>query len=510
MSILNFFRSSPPADPLPEPKGKRGIFPKVIIRGFGDASGHFESADADRLTSGWTTTPVSALRLVEHNWRILCARGREVSHNTAHGRKFLRLVRANIVGPHGVHVAPAVNRQDGTPDKLARTAIAEGWREWSKAPEVTGQFTLRDLEGMMVQTVARDGEVFVRKLKGRNFGPYLFQLQLIDPDRIPVDYKARLSNGNRVRAGIEFTAEGKPVAYYIRADYEDYVEGREFHGAKHERIPADEMFHLFIPEMINQPRGLSWMGTAMKRLKNLSKFEEAAVINARVGASKMGFFQVNPDFAEEAFGDEEEFPMDAEPGAFERLPAGHTFAEWNPQYPQGEFEGFHKACLHNIAVGLGVSYASLSGDLSEVNYSSIRAGALDERDLWMDLQEWFISRFIRPLFEEWVKVAVLAGAICIGSTPLRAERVAQYQRARYQARRWKWADPSKEVAAARNEHAGLMKAVSETIREQGRDPDEVFEEIREEREMWQGMGLSPVEAPKSGKEVDTDAAEADD
>jgi len=484
---------------------------KVTFRGYGSgsASGMYEAADTDRLTASWTTQPISTLQLVERNWRILCARGRECAHNTAHGKRFLRLVRTHIVGPNGVQIAPSVKKADGQPDKLARDAIMAAWKEWGKYPEITGCHTWRALQGLAIQTVARDGEVFIHRLKGRAYGPYRYQLQLIDPTRIPPDYRARLRNGNRIRAGIEFTDVGKPVAYYVRADAEDYIEGQTHEGAQYQRIPADEIIHLFLPDMINQPRGLSWMGTALKRLHHLSKYEEAAVVNARIGASKMGFFEVNPEYYE-GFDDDEEgedvLPMDAEPGTFERLPAGHTFSEWNPQYPQGEFEGFVKANLHSVAAGLGVSYASLTGDLSKVNYSSIRAGAIDERDMWMDLQEWFIAKFVAPVFEDWVAMAVLAGAIRIGTTPLKIERVSQYQKARYQARRWKWADPSKDVKAVRDEHAGLMKSVSATIREQGLDPEDVYDEIAEERERWRSLGITP-DAHASAPEENAENAE---
>lgn len=511
MTFLDYFRSRTEVpqeavqEVVQERKTKRfgrgkNIMPRSLRRGFGSATGNYESANTDRLNSGWTTEPIPSLQLVERNWKILCARGRECSHNTAHGKKFLRLVKKNVVGPAGVQVTPSVKLPDGKPDKLARKAIADGWKDWGKNPEVTGVHTWRSLQGLAVETVARDGEYFARKLKGRKYGKYRFQLQSIDPARCPVEYRERLSNGNSVRAGIEFTSYGKPVAYYFRVDADDSYSGVVHNSNTYERIPADEIIHLFAPNMINQPRGLSWMGTALQRLRQLNKYEEAAVINANIGASKMGFFEADPDvvdpdtdFDEDDF--EDNFPMDAEPGTFDALPVGWKFNKWDPQYPQGEFEGFYKTILHVVATGLGVSYSSLSGDLSKVNYSSIRAGVLDERDLWIELQSWLIEKLIQPVFEEWVSIAVLAQALTIGLTPLRAERIDQYMQARYQGRRWKWADPQKEVTASRDEQDGLMKSTSSVIREQGGDPDEVFEEIKEEQEKWAELGIAPVGRP---------------
>ena len=512
MSIFNLFSRTPapPVEAVQKSprKAKRfgrgkNIMPRGLQRGFGSATGNYESANTDRINAGWTTEPINALQLVERNWRILCARGRECAFNTMHGKRFLKLVKKNIVGPAGVQITPTVKGVDGKSDKLARKAIVDAWKDWGKNAEITGVHTWRSLQGLAMETVARDGEVFIRKLKGRKFGKYRFQLQFIDPTRVPVDYREKLASGNKIRGGIEFTSYGKPVAYYIRSDADDVYSGIVHNSASYERISADEIIHLFIPDMINQSRGLSWMGTALQRLHQLNKYEEAAVINANIGASKMGFFQVDPNADIEDFEDdedhEEDFPLDAEPGTFERLPAGFNFKEWDPQYPQGEFEGFYKTILHVVAAGLGVSYSSLSGDLSKANYSSIRAGVLDERDLWIELQSWFIEKLVLPVFEEWVSIAVLAQAITIGLTPLRAERIDQYRKASYQGRRWKWADPAKEVSASRDEQDGLMKSTSSAIREQGGDPEEVYEEIAEDREKWAELGIAPTGKPADCK-----------
>ncbi|MFV0346947.1 MAG: phage portal protein, partial [Halodesulfovibrio sp.] len=209
---------------------------------------------------------------------------------------------------------------------------------------------------------------------------------------------------------------------------------------------------------------------------------------------KAGFFHADPDYLDVTCDDEVEldFPESAEPGSFDVLPVGYSFKEYNPQYPQGEFKTFTSACLTSAAAGLDVSYSALTGDLSGANYSSLRAGALDERETWKDLQQWFIDKFVRLVYEDWVSVAVLAQAITIGHTPLRIDRVDQYKRARFQPRRWAWVDPAKDANAHRTEQDGLMRSVSESIRESGRDPDEVFDEIAEERRKWDDLGIAQV------------------
>jgi capsid protein len=61
-----------------------------------------------------------------------------------------------------------------------------------------------------------------------------------------------------------------------------------------DRIPADEIVHLFVPEFAEQVRGVPWMYAALLNLVNMGAFEEAAVVAARVGAANMGFIE-SPD-----------------------------------------------------------------------------------------------------------------------------------------------------------------------------------------------------------------------
>ncbi len=455
---------------------------RSLGRGLGTATGAFAAADSDRLTAGWTTTPITPQFLVEQCWQPICARGREASRNKPHAKRFLRLCTTNVIGHRGMQISPAVS-YNGKPDELAREALKEAFSEWGKDPEVTGLYSWRELQKLIARTVPTDGEIFIRKLRGKQFGKYRYQLQVIDPTRVPYNFKKDLSNGNRVFAGIEYTPYGRPVAYYVTNEDPHYMYGvTSYQEAT--RVPAEDIIHLFAAEMIGQKRGFSWLAGSLPHMHHLDKYTEASLVNARVGASKQGFFELNPEHLDlpDDEDDEEDIPMDAEPGTFDVLPLGYKFAEWNPQFPQGEYQQFIVTNLHIIAADLGVSYASLSGDLSETNFSSIRAGVLPEQDFWMDVQEWLIDRFYSVVYQDWVEQAVLHKAVRIGTTPLKLECIDQYEQAKYNGRRWKYVDPVKEVRAERIQHEGMLKSISQTIRERGDVPEEVFKEIGEDIE----------------------------
>ncbi|MTH60664.1 phage portal protein [Paracoccus litorisediminis] len=466
---------------VPQVVARRG--PTVSLR-------MFESAATDRLTASWPSTPIPADFVVRRNQKILVARSREQAANNDYMRGFLRMVRQNIVGPHGVRLQAQSRNPDGTLETTANDAIEAAWDEWCRGEncDVSGKRSFRLLQGVAATGAARDGEFMFREIWGADAGSWGYALQALDPQRCPLDYdEERRPDGSFIRHGIEFNRYGRPLAYLFTTTDEqeaDYIYG----GRAFQRIPAREIIHGFVEDFTGQKRGLPWAATALWRMRMLSGFENSALVNARVAASKGGFFQWRENCGPE-HDEEEDLTMEAEPGVFQELPAGIEFKEWNPQYPNGEFAAFVKASLRGISTGLGVAYNNLANDLEGVNFSSIRQGALDEREHWKDLQEWLIEAMIDRVYRNWLRVALLAGRIRVAGRPLRAEGLEKYQAVAWQARRWAWIDPRADVAAAVEMKNNLMGSFGQFIRDQGRDPQSVWREVAEDIAQMRAAGI---------------------
>lgn len=450
-----------------------------------------DAAGTDRLTASWPSTPIPADYVVRRNQRILVARSREQAANNDYMRGFLRMVRQNIVGPQGIRLQAQSRDPNGSLDTAANDAIEGAWEEWCRGDnaDVAGKRSFRLIQGLCATGAARDGEFMLREVWGADAGPWGYALQVLDPQRCPVDYdEEKRPNGSFVRHGIEFNRFGRPLAYLFTATDEqeaDYIYGaRSF-----QRIPAHEIIHGFIEDFTGQKRGLPWAATALWRMRMLHGFEQSSMVNARVSASKMGFFQWKENFGPDPDEDDVDLEIDAEPGVFRELPAGVEFKEFNPQYPAGEFAPFVKSALRGIATGLGVAYNNLANDLEGVNFSSIRQGALDEREHWKDLQEWLIEQLVERVYRSWLKVALLAGRIKVGGRPLRADRLEKYQTVAWQPRRWAWIDPRADVVSAVEMKNNLMGSFGQFIRNQGRDPQTVWREVAEDISQMRQAGI---------------------
>lgn len=490
--VWPFSRSAPDQPPAVrvEPEVSRsGTRARQHVRNL--RVGQYAAAQSDRLTRGWGTHPLAADDIIRLNQRVLVARSREQAANSDHARKFVRLACKNIIGARGVQLQAQPLNPDGTLDRPAEEAIERAWDEWCAAEncDVTGRLSFRRLQRALVSSAAVDGEFFARLIFGREAGPWGFALQMIDPQLCPVHHDvARLSGGRFIRHGIEFTELGRPVAYYfstVTAEDPDY----RFGGRDFVRVPAEEIVHGFEADMVGQKRGLPWMATSLLRLHHLSEYERAALVNAREGANKQGFIGWEEGYGPEA-DDDDVIEIRSEPGTYHELPRGAKFVPYDPAYPNGEFQVFSKHMLRSIAAGMDVAYNNLASDLEGVNFSSIRQGTLDERDMWRDRQEWFCDSFLRPVYDAWLRVALLAGRIrVLNGLPLRPERLEKFRRVEWQPRRWDWIDPRSDVEAAIKSAENLFSSPSQIIRDRGRDPQSVWREIARDLGDMEAAGI---------------------
>ncbi len=468
MNILDLFKRKTP-EPAPQRKYANA---KAQMR-------MFEGAKTDRLTNDWPATPMPAETIIRLHQRILVARSREQAANNDYARAFLRMCRQNIVGPSGVTLQAASKDAKNKLDSEINGAIEKAFCTWGhkKTADISGTKSWRAMQSACIVSAAKDGEFMVRKIFGKKAGAFGFALQMLDPQRCPVDFdRFDLKDGNFIRSGIEYDEYSRPVAYYFSVTREsDAFYNYQYGNGSYHRIQADEIIHGYLEEIVGQKRGLPWMATALYRMKQLHAFEDAAIVNARVGAAKMGFLQWEPGMGPD--NDDEAPEIEAEAGTFHELPAGLTMKEFNPTYPSGEFAPFMKQGLRSMAAGLGVPYNELAADLEGVNFSSIRQGTLDSRESWKELQEWLIESLCQPVYEAWLPCALLRKKITTDDgLMLPPEKIDRYSEVLWQPRRWQWIDPRADVDGAVESKNNFLTSPGQLIREQGRDPQTVWTE----------------------------------
>ncbi len=174
--------------------------------------------------------------------------------------------------------------------------------------------------------------------------------------------------------------------------------------------------------------------------------------------------------------------MDAEPGLIEDLSQmpGLKFEKWDPAYPHDQYDSFIKTRLRRIGAGLDTSYYAIANDLSDVNFSSIRAGVLEDRERYKALQSWWCSSFESPVFLKWLEICLLNGSIKSPTTGrvLPFAKKEKFSKHKFRPRRWPWVDPLKDGQADVLAINNRLKSRTTAIEEHS---DNTFEEVMREQ-----------------------------
>jgi len=465
----------------------------------------FKMAAGGHLTKSWSgrTSGGDANQQIYSSHETLRQRAREQSINTSQLKRFYRLLRQNVVGPHGIRLQSYAKLPDGKPDRPARKQVEREWERFCRKGQfdVTGRYSFVTFLWLWIETLARDGEVMVRLV--RNWpNRWGFAVQILEADRLDLNLNTLLDNGNQVRMGVEMDAWERPVAYWLLKDHPGDIYRRA--EEKYERVPASELIHTFDPWRPHQARGFTWTHAAALDIHHLEEFRQAALTKAEHAAKITGFYEPDAEWLDPP-DDGTDAPVyeEVEAGTAREMPYGYKFKELNHNTPGADYAPFVKDIQRSAAGGLGPSYNRLSNDLEGVNFSSLRSGEIDERDFYKCAQQLLISELLERLGETWFDCALLTGALRFA--PGAIERSTEHW---WQPRGWDWVDPLKDSKAASESIGNRTKSRAHYIRLNGDDPDEVFDEIAEEEALLREKGLLPD--PKPTTEERPDDAETDD
>lgn len=476
---------------------------------------NFSAGLPSRTTANFISYNTSLDQDLRMALQTLRARSRQLVQNNPYAAKFIKLVSTNVVGHTGFTLqAQSGDVQGGKfiSDYLANQAIESAFSDWSKRGicDVTGQLSFADACRLAIKAVARDGELLARRVRGKDVNAYGYALQLLDADRLPVWYNATAPNGNIIRMGVELDSYARPVAYHLLRGHPGESIGDNTQQ-RFERVAANDVIHIFLPERAEQRRGFPWMTPALESMYHLGEFDQSALMAARKGADTLGFF-ISPDGTPPSADgiDDQGNPIEISvPGSYDTLPEGYDFKPYDSNYPNGFYADFHKQCLRRISSALNVAFHSLGNDLTEVSFSSIRSGTLEERDAWMEIQDWFIESFVTTAFLDWLEMSLLMGAVKqIGGSALPVSKLEKFKAHTFQGRRWNWVDPRADVEAAVMAVNNGFKSRTQIISEQGLDRDQVWRQLADEQQQLDTLGIKIAPPPGTPPAVAPDAAPA--
>lgn len=440
----------------------------------------YEGAGKGRRLDGWKTISSSANTETRISLAILRNRARDLVRNNPYAARGLNAIATNLVG-YGIKTTVV------SPNKRVTDPLTAAWKSWAETTDCDAD-GVHDMYGLQLQAarcMAESGEVLIRRV-WRKGGQYArlsvpFQIQVLEPDYLDTSRDGTNSeNGNTISQGVEFSPSGQRVAFWLfeqhPGDQRYVINSKSLYASK--RVLATDIKQIFRADRAGQVRGITWFAPVMLRMRDFDEFEDAQLVRQKIAACFSAF--VSDVDAPEITGAKkkaDDFIEKMEPGIIEFLPPGKTITMANPPGVEGYGE-YCSVTLHGIASGLGVPYETITGDYSQVNFTSARM-ARSEFYAMLDVWQWltFIPMFCKGNFDWFLEGAALAGMSTKGAT------------GKYTPPRRTLVDPTREIPAIIKAVRGGLQTLFSAIREMGYDPEEFLAEYKAGLELIDKLGI---------------------
>jgi lambda family phage portal protein len=444
------------------------------------ASAAYDGAGHGKRLGNWYPSNSSVNTVLASNLSILRTRSHDIVRKNPYAANAIDSIVSNCIGT-------GIKPQSKASDANFRKKIQELWLNWTDEADSAGVCDFYGLQSLVLRSVVECGECFVRMKIDRSNSTVPLKLQILESEHLDSSKDQTLANGNIIRSGIEFDKTGKRVAYYLYREHPG--ENSPLYGLNIDsvRIPAKEILHIFKPLRPGQIRGEPWLSNVLLKLHELDQYEDAELVRKKTAAMFAGFVtRLDPDSG--MFGEGEADSKGAafaglEPGTMQLLDPGEDVKFSTPADVGSTYETFIKQQLRAVSVGLGITYEQLTGDLSDVNYSSIRAGLVEFRRKCTALQHnLIVFQLCRPIWNRWIELAILSDAVEISSDPA-------FSSVKWIPQGFAWVDPLKEQNAQMHAVRCGFKSRAEVVSELGYDIEEIDAEIAADNRRAEEMGL---------------------
>ncbi len=458
----------------------------------------YDGASAGARTDGWQATATSANAEIDQSLEALRNRARDLVRNSAWARRAIDALVSLLVGT-GLRPIPT------TGDRDLDRRLMDLWEVWGRACYPLSRLGIYGVQSLIARSFFESGEVLVRRRVRRvdDLGPDLppLQVQVLEADHLPIWHSTFPAggSGNRVVQGVELDPLDRRVGYWILpvhpGDAWSMAGGAGVFAPR--RVDAADVIHLLQETRPGQVRGVPWLAPVIMAIWDLAGMADAERDRAKAAACITAFVESmdtddgEPPRPDGITGAEDEFgnlAVDAQgdpveqlhPGLIGYLPPGKRINVNVPTLPSG-FDAYQRVGLHEIASGLGLAYEVLTGDLSQVNFSSIRLGLNEQNRMIRALREQvFVPLAMQPIWEWFCEAGQFAGLL-----PLDADAFP----CRWSSPRVESVDRKTDGEADMREMRNGTRSRRDIIASYGQDPDAVDAEIALDIENRRRLGI---------------------
>lgn len=422
-------------------------------------------------------------------------RARALRRNNAYAAKAIATLTSNRIGT-GILAAA-----DG-PNARINKRVNESWERWIDRCDWNGKTDFYGIQALAEAARIESGECFVRLVKiVADEGDVPLRLQVLEPDYLDTMRNERLDGGGEIREGIEYSG-GRAVAYWLYPTHPGDNAPLLSLSTKSGRVPASEVLHYYRVSRPGQLSGVTELAPVIRRLNDLDAYTDAELMRKRIAACMVGFVTTpaglpGASLAPTTIGSDGKRQETFSPGMWVYGKPGESANLFDPKPSEG-YDEFNGVELHAIAAGLNMPHELLTGNLSQVTYTSHRGGLVQFRAM-VESDQWqlVIPQLCRPVWDRFVRDSEMSPSL--GMLPVK-----------FTPPRFGLLDPAKEIPAMIQAIGGGLRSWTDTIRREGDEPMKVLDEIEAERKEFEARGITLTSIPQPAPEPEPAAEETEE
>lgn len=438
----------------------------------------YEAATKARRGDGWSSRGNQSVNEdIQKSLHILRERSIHGYKNNSTSFSAHRKIQNNVIGTGIMPTPVAAVGEKALTDKEINVIKTE-WKAFAetKACDFNNMMFFGGIQSLIMRTLSTQGEVFI--LKRRDAKSRIpFQLQVLAPHMVDINknsFPLSNSDGSITIQGVEFDAQGRKTGYWLfdsdpRRAYAKILTPSF--------VSIKDMIQVYYIDFPDQVRGVPFGVSAMLNMRDLDDYEDAALMAMKVSACHVGVTTseaVDLDGATHEYDDYDHI----EPGMIMRLRPGEEMNFNTTNAPTGFGEYVTKNQQKNAA-GFGITYEQLTGDMSNVNFSSGRMGWIEAQ---RQIEDWQYNVIIPQLcveiwdwFIEGLNVkGIINKKVSAEWTPPGREMI----------------DPVKEMNGLILEMKSGLISWTEACKRRGYNPEVLMEQIKKDKATFEAAGIN--------------------
>jgi len=482
---------------LPANQYELGRYFELFSRqAFSASNNHYDAGKKGRLQDDWTSTNNTHSGNLKNVWKTLIARSQQAYDNNPVMRGLQAELSNNVVGTGMVPVSN-VTDSNGKPAVGINKALNEGWKRFNDSFDTTGNQSFYELQDVMFNEQFKGGSMLSNQVSAPA-GTFIDrQYQLMNTLRLDdsKDYSSTSFDDPQIvdtQFGINYSNLGRTVSFNIQ-------------GLKNP-VAAPQMRLHFKRCQVEQLMGVPWAVPALKYIWANENLISDKLVASRIQAL-ISFYMpgttMSQIMAKDATSDNQ---MPLEPGSIITGDQGGK-----PEVIQADdsigqvLEPLQKLLMHIITMTFGMSYASVTRDLTKTNMASARVNSNLDRKAYRKFQLYHANQNCVPFRDDMVFRMVLNGQVP-GLNPGQYMRDPwKYNQALWQPDGFDFIDPAKEAKASIELVGKNMKTMQDHFAEKGQEWKEKFTQRKVEQDFAKELGLDEFDLVDNPEEEPDDS-----